>query len=221
MLWNINVWQHSVVSIDGVYLDDTFQSDSRGVEMYLYVIAGEPKVVKIGISMRPHRRLKSLQAGYPYRLRIAALWHCADLREAQRREQDAHDLFAADRIMGEWFSVRVGEAVQVIRNMVQQPPIQLRKPDWVPAIELVEQPRKVEVGAAECTDAIAADRRFATLIVCPACRHKALVKINPQTAWNSKFRCGNCNKLSPGRRVWTGKQPRREPDKTSQIRTKP
>ena len=73
--------------------------------MYVYFIraCGKPQRLKIGKSADPEGRLKQLQTGCPYPLRLEAKLKCRDGYHATRVERAAHEYFAADRKHGEWF----------------------------------------------------------------------------------------------------------------------
>lgn len=65
----------------------------------LYAIqAGEDGPVKIGLARKPWERLAALQTANPVRLRGIAAWS-----GSVDQEKALHELFAADRLEGEWF----------------------------------------------------------------------------------------------------------------------
>lgn len=66
---------------------------------WLYAIqAGEGGPVKIGTTVNPPQRLKTLQTANPERLRPLALW-----RGSLDDERALHETYADLRIAGEWF----------------------------------------------------------------------------------------------------------------------
>lgn len=68
---------------------------------YVYVIAGEHGLTKVGISRDPSARLATLQTGSPFRLRIA---HIAPANgRALEVEREAHAILQNCRQSGEWF----------------------------------------------------------------------------------------------------------------------
>lgn len=71
---------------------------------YLYAI-GDNEVVKVGYSIDPKARLKSLQTGNSRKLRV--LWKCyagSDNKQALGQEKAMHRKIAKFKIKGEWFS---------------------------------------------------------------------------------------------------------------------
>jgi hypothetical protein len=65
----------------------------------LYAIQqGEDGPVKIGVAQKPWERLATLQTASPVRLRGVAAWS-GSIAE----EKALHELFAEDRLEGEWF----------------------------------------------------------------------------------------------------------------------
>lgn len=64
----------------------------------VYFIGGEDGPVKIGRAFVPEQRLKEIQCGYPYPLKVlATVCGGAGLERAY------HERFAAHRLNGEWF----------------------------------------------------------------------------------------------------------------------
>lgn len=59
---------------------------------------GDDGPIKIGIASKPWERLATLQTASPYRLRGLAAWPGSAAEEAA-----LHEVFAADRLEGEWF----------------------------------------------------------------------------------------------------------------------
>lgn len=60
----------------------------------------EQNVVKIGCSFEPESRLKEIQVGCPYPVRIEAT-----LPGSHEEEKALHRRFADDRLRGEWFTI--------------------------------------------------------------------------------------------------------------------
>jgi hypothetical protein len=75
---------------------ETFPPDRRNS---LYAIQmGDDGPVKIGIATKPWERLATLQTASPARLRGLAAWPGSVEKEAA-----LHEIFAEDRLEGEWF----------------------------------------------------------------------------------------------------------------------
>lgn len=79
----------------------------KNVETYFIHSRGIP-VVKIGISIKVHERLRALQACCPVKLEVVGLM-------AGDRETELHERFANHRLHGEWFSF-----VEEIRKFVDE-----------------------------------------------------------------------------------------------------
>jgi hypothetical protein len=68
-------------------------------------------VCKIGVSVDPNARLKSIQTGYPWPLSI---WRVFEVKDAYAGERRLHQAFADWRLNGEWFYGQVFERVSTI-----------------------------------------------------------------------------------------------------------
>lgn len=77
---------------------------------YVYLITcGE--FTKIGLATDPERRLANMQAGNPYEMKIAKIWHTLT---PQIDEECLHAQFEAYRIRGEWFRLPVNNLLHLI-----------------------------------------------------------------------------------------------------------
>ena len=79
---------------------------------YVYLIEEErdgDTITKIGIAVRPHKRLKSLQTGNAHRLTLRYVHECRDASEAQTTELRLHSHFSCKRLHGEWFACTAAE----------------------------------------------------------------------------------------------------------------
>lgn len=94
--------------------------------MYVYVISGGRRHVKIGISLEPKKRLKGVQTGCPFTLRLAGTWRTDRAREIEKK---AHGLLAKYRWAGEWFDVPRQVAVLVVGMLVAANPARADSPD--------------------------------------------------------------------------------------------
>lgn len=70
---------------------------------YVYVIAGEHGLTKVGVSNDPAARLATLQTGSPFRLRLVHM--AAAGNYAYQIEQEAHSILENRRQNLEWFNV--------------------------------------------------------------------------------------------------------------------
>lgn len=83
--------------------DSTVQQyRERVVINYVYMIYGGG-YLKIGVAQNPDKRLKTMQTGNPYKLRIMALIPFQSRREAFDYENELHKKFKAFHYTGEWF----------------------------------------------------------------------------------------------------------------------
>ena len=73
--------------------------------------------MKIGYSDDPDRRLKELQTGNPYKIKICFALPCATKKDAVRMEANLHRLVTAKyrRLCGEWFLI-YGDIIKLIRD---------------------------------------------------------------------------------------------------------
>jgi hypothetical protein len=75
----------------------------KPIDGYIYGIAHPkfPGCVKIGYTVNPARRLNTLNVGCPVKGYYFAFILASD--DAVWAEQECHDLFASQRLQGEWF----------------------------------------------------------------------------------------------------------------------
>lgn len=77
---------------------------------FIYVIAAEPEgPCKIGLSLNPDKRLRQLQTGHPYRLRLFHTMEVPDVK-VKLLEKLIHKTMGPWRESGEWFRVDVETA---------------------------------------------------------------------------------------------------------------
>ena len=84
-----------------------------------FAVIGEPYIthVKVGFTTSdPEKRVKSLQTGCPFPIKLLGY-----VFGSLEREHELHDVFASDRLSGEWFaySERVAEIIDL--QLVQGP----------------------------------------------------------------------------------------------------
>lgn len=87
--------------------------------MFIYVIAGGRRHVKVGFSNNPKNRLKQLQTGCPFSLRIVGQWSTTRHLEIERR---AHAILGKYRWAGEWFDVPAQVATLTVSMLVRANP---------------------------------------------------------------------------------------------------
>lgn len=79
---------------------------------YVYFIQADEYLFKIGMTAQnPHKRLASLQTGYPSAL---TLYGYIETKDAKALEIDLHKRFSGCRLNGEWFSVHCDEINDVL-----------------------------------------------------------------------------------------------------------
>jgi T5orf172 domain len=82
----------------------------------LYVIGSEIGRVKVGRSHDPQGRLHDFQVASPCLLSLEYAGECQNLELSRKIEERAHELLHEHRYVGEWFNVRVAEAVAAIER---------------------------------------------------------------------------------------------------------
>jgi hypothetical protein len=148
--------------------------------MYLYVIAADKRTIKVGVAGRPLQRLADLQVANPRKLLLVATFKVAGKRVAYGHEAEVHHRLAAWRLEGEWFAVTADEAIAVVTAVIS---------GGAPKTA-VAGPVAYEGG------------RFRPLtLTCPYCSHQSRTKLDRKAIWAGKFRCTQCDRSVPGRRL--------------------
>lgn len=81
-------------------------------ECYIYVIGIEDGPVKVGISQSPNGRLDTLQTGSPVKLSILHYRKCRNRDHALHHERMFHEVYAENRMVGEWFNMSSDFAIE-------------------------------------------------------------------------------------------------------------
>lgn len=98
------------------------------IQGYVYFITwGDSNPVKIGWSVEPEERLKAIQTGFPYELRIVGVMPGS----RRRLEGEIHRKLKKHNIRGEWF-----EPVKEVMDLAEN-----AHPDWLPMSEIRELSR--------------------------------------------------------------------------------
>lgn len=81
---------------------------------YIYVIGGTDKPYKIGITGNLEQRLKNLQTGNPYELKIH---YKEEIPESQVKliEQKIHKIIKHKQTHGEWFDISLDDAIAEVK----------------------------------------------------------------------------------------------------------
>ncbi len=76
---------------------------------YIYFIQCGHKrnPIKIGVAINVSRRLKELQTGNPYKLKILDIYECKSRSHAYDLEARLHKTFKKKRMEGEWFNYKI------------------------------------------------------------------------------------------------------------------
>lgn len=150
--------------------------------VYIYVIAAANHSVKIGIAGNPQFRLRELQTGCPFRLKVFAQFKITNRSSALKLERQIHKRLGRVQLEGEWFNITAPDAVATITSILSGAP--------------TNQDAKAEIAAAREFRQKPSHR----IIVCPYCQHAKQTALDNKTIWHGKFRCTACNALFPGRR---------------------
>ena len=86
---------------------------------YIYIIGGDEPPFKVGISKNPNKRLKSLQTGHPYPLRIHSLKE-TDISQTKLLETVIHRNLKHLRTNGEWFDVPVKDLILEVEYVIMR-----------------------------------------------------------------------------------------------------
>lgn len=100
---------------------------------FLYVIAGPPGLIKVGVTTDPRARLAALQTGSPYPLKFLAL--LAMESDGYALEAEIHAALSPWRTVGEWFRVNPVRALIAIRRAADA----LREPVLAVTLERAEE----------------------------------------------------------------------------------
>lgn len=90
--------EHALSERTAALMDMTKLRSETIERQMVYFIGADHGPVKIGKAMNPEGRLRDLQCGYPYELKILAL-----VEGSTGIEQGYHRKFAGYRLNGEWF----------------------------------------------------------------------------------------------------------------------
>jgi len=84
--------------------------------VYVYFLKawGECPLIKIGSSRDPQHRLRQLQTGCPFRLKLLGTIRCTSDAHAKTVERRAHNIFYKQRRRGEWFRLSQSHEAQIM-----------------------------------------------------------------------------------------------------------
>jgi hypothetical protein len=99
---------------------EALQAESRAIaerkarELVYFIVDRQESIVKIGVSMSPENRLRSLRTSNPRLLELAAT-----LPGGYDLERQLHERYAKHRIKGEWFQLTPGILRQIESSKAQ------------------------------------------------------------------------------------------------------
>lgn len=149
---------------------------------YIYIMEAETHAIKIGVAGNPSARLKVLQTGCPFKLKLFARFKVATASIAYAYETEIHKRLGRCSLEGEWFKISTAEAIAVITSVIAGAP--------------KNKDAEIELQAAREFRRKACNR----ILVCPYCQHTKQSTLDDNAVRNSRFRCTACNALFPGRR---------------------
>ena len=85
--------------------------------MFIYIIGGDDDYHKVGIARSPQKRLKTLQCGCPFNVRILYQREC-DEAKALRIERSAHTILKEHNTAREWFKCSLKVAVHAVEQAI-------------------------------------------------------------------------------------------------------
>lgn len=100
---------------DGIAAGSIDQAELR----YLYVVESGLAIVKVGFTVNPMLRLKTLQAASSHELRLKHVVPVARSKAAMV-EKRAHELLSSRRMSGEWFAVHPATAYEAIARAMRE-----------------------------------------------------------------------------------------------------
>jgi len=92
--------------------------------MYVYIIQSgtrKKSPIKIGMSDDPEKRIKQLQTGNPYILRIIISIKCNSRKHAFELERTLHRMLLRNNILNEWFFVKKKSLLETINRFANNP----------------------------------------------------------------------------------------------------
>lgn len=94
---------------------------------YIYVIGQEEGPVKVGITSDLIGRLRSMQTGSAFKLKLLYAMPCLDRDNAREHERAFHDVWAEDRLEGEWFNLPAHLAIEGVQTGFQHEQWEIHK----------------------------------------------------------------------------------------------
>lgn len=89
--------------------------------MYVYFVKawGECPLIKIGKANDPLERVRKLQTGCPFKLKLMGMVKCRSEYHALQVEKFTHELFRKQRRRGEWFRLSASHE-QAIKDVIRE-----------------------------------------------------------------------------------------------------
>ena len=87
--------------------------------LYILSLDGSPNICKIGISINPEQRVKTLQTGSPLRINVFRAWSFDDLKDVKQFEEIMHAALSEYQMIGEWFGASPDRAAELFFSICQ------------------------------------------------------------------------------------------------------
>jgi hypothetical protein len=145
-----------------VMADATVSRSSDRRNAFVYILRSETGLLKIGVSLDPESRLKSLLTGHPFGLEIVYLLEC-DERLSHPIERATHIFLKRERVNGEWFDVPLCDAISALASVLNifliadKAPIPREQWSWKCALDKSEEKRE-DIVNSECEQAVVISR---------------------------------------------------------------
>lgn len=93
---------------------------TKELPTYIYVIGRKQGPVKVGISNAPGSRLGSIQTGCPFKLELLFAVEAKSRDKAIKHERTFHQVYAKQRLSGEWFDLEAELAIEGVETELLQ-----------------------------------------------------------------------------------------------------
>lgn len=107
----------------------TYSAKEAATHQSVYVVKGGWKHIKIGISTNVPERLRGIQTGCPFPVKLLSQWRTPHARKV---EKAAHDALVKYRSAGEWFNIPTNVGIAVVDTLVKANPRSNHVPTMMP-----------------------------------------------------------------------------------------
>ena len=106
--------------------------------VYFVQCCDKKRYVKIGVARNVKSRIKTLQTGNPYKLKVLSVIKCSGQKEAYALEARLHKFFKKNHFNGEWFKkVDMKRAEAYFQRAVDNPQENLLSDSEMAELEIV------------------------------------------------------------------------------------